>query len=204
MQNRFVYLGCLGLVGFFAAAAVNSVQADIRVLAGAGLGELSQKDDSSSKKPSGLDAKLAASFDVLSPVPGLAIYAGPEFLTGTYTRDTTVVNLPVKETISKTALGLHTGVHFGMIPVVSIQAELNYAAAIGGEVKVEALGNTTTVKTKSGSELGGTLRALITPFPLLRAGVEYNLGSGNTKYENATSEVKFDYTAIRAVVGIAL
>ena len=96
------------------------------------------------------------------------------------------------------------GVHFGMIPVVSLQAELNYAAAIGGEVKVEGSGETKTSKTKSGSELGGTLRALITPFPLLRAGVEYNLGSGNTKYENSDDEVKFDYTAIRAVVGIAL
>ncbi|MBM3383143.1 MAG: hypothetical protein FJY29_11990 [Betaproteobacteria bacterium] len=204
MQKHYFHLGLLGLVGVSAGLTLNSAQADIRVYAGVGLGELSKKDDTDKKKPSGLDAKLAANVDVLSPVPGLSIYAGPEFLTGTYTRDTTILNSVAKETINKSALGLNAGVHFGMVPLVTFQGELNYATAMGGEVKVEALGKTSTLKTKSGSDLGGTLRALITPFPLLRAGVEYNLGSGNSKYEGNDEEVKYDYSAIRAVIGISL
>lgn len=203
MQNRYFHLGCLGIVGISAALTLNVAQADIRIYGGIGLGELSKKDDTNSKKPSGLDVKLAANTDLISPVPGLSIYAGPEFLMGTYTRDTTLLNIPAKETISKSAIGLHAGVHFGLIPLVTLQAEANYATAVGGEFKLDAV-NSSTFKTKSGSDLGGTLRALITPFPLLRAGVEYNLGSGSAKYEGNDTEVKYDYSAIRAVIGISL
>lgn len=199
-SSRFALLGALALL------LAPSAKADIRIYAAGGLTNQTPNSDStaSTKALTGLDGKLAAHVDVLSPVPGVSLYAGPDLRVGSSSReynDTTT--LKVKETVKSNAIGLEAGVHLGLIPIVTLQAGFNYGFPTGGSKDVETLAGTVKGNVNKGSEVGATLRGLITPFPLTRLGVEYSLGSGSTTYETH-GEMKYNYWALRAVFGIAL
>lgn len=207
MQNVTLRLACVGLAGLVSATCMHSANADIRVFAAGGLVSMTPQDSekTSDKALTGIEGKVAGHFDILSPAPGIAVYAGPELRMGTLTREYTANNSLTKETLKSKSAGLEAGVHVGIIPIVTLQAGLNYSFPTGGNVEFESpLVGKASFDASKGSETGVTLRGLITPFPLTRLGLEYSLGSGNVKYSDLSDELKYDFWAARAVFGIAL
>jgi hypothetical protein len=210
MKSTLVFLGRKAFV--LSAAITGSMilsgiaSADIRLLGAGGLTQLTPKSDStpSTKAFTGAEGKLALHFDIFAPLPGVSLYAGPELRFGTAMReydDATTVK--VKETLKSTTANLEAGVHVGVIPVLSLQGGLTYGFPTGGSKEVQTPLKTVSGNTNKGSELGVTLRALITPFPMTRLGAEYSIGNGNTTYETI-GEMKYSFWAARAVLGIAL
>ncbi|MEY4065856.1 MAG: hypothetical protein RIR26_2064 [Pseudomonadota bacterium] len=202
-------VGGLGLACVSVLIAQGDASADIRVFAGAGLANLTPKKTGaivSDKVVSGIDFKGAAQLDVWSPpvIPGISIYAGPDLTVGTLTREYTVGTAVVKETLKTKSAGAEVGVHFGLIPIVTLQAGFNYAFPLGGEWEVDSLVAKKTYTASSGSQTGVNLRALITPFPLIRVGIEYGMGSGKAKFKDFSDELSFNSSAVRALVGVAL
>jgi len=196
----------VGAVGITSLLSLNSAQADIRIFAAGGLTNQTPENGStaSTKALTGVGAKLAAHFDIFGPIPGVSVYAGPEILMGTSIREyDDAAALKAKETVKTNAAGLEAGVHVGLIPIVTLQAGLNYGFPTGGSKEIVKPTSTVTGNANKGSETGVTLRALITPFPLTRLGAEYSVGTGTTTYETH-GEVKYSYWAARAVFGIAL
>lgn len=197
----------LSAVGFAQLLSSGSASADlVRVFAAGGL--TSQTPDAgstlSSKELVGVQGKLAAHFDVFGPIPGVTIYAGPELHVGTSVREYDSASVKNKEIVKSNNAGLEAGVHVGLIPIVTLQGGLNYVFPMGGSKEVtKGLAAAETGKASKGSEVGATLRALITPFPLTRLGVEYSLGTGAMTYEKH-GEMKYSYSAVRAVFGISL
>jgi len=206
MQNVTLRLACVGLAGLVSATCMNSANADIRVFAAGGLVSMTPQDSeqASNKALTGIEGKVAGHFDILSPAPGIAVYAGPELRMGTLSREYTSSNIVTKQTIKSKSAGLEAGVHLGIIPIVTLQAGLNYSFPMGGTTEFESPGSKVSFDASSGSETGITLRGLITPFPLTRLGLEYSLGSGKLKYSDLADELKYDFWAARAVFGIAL
>lgn len=196
-----------GMACFYSLGMVATAQADIRVFAAGGLAALTPQktaDNASDKALSGLETKLSGQFDVLSPIPGVAVYAGPDVTFATLTREYTVASVTAKETLKSNGAGLEAGVHLGLIPIVTLQAGLNYSFPLSGDWEVSAGTLKQTFKASSGSQMGATARALITPFPLTRLGLEYSMGSGTAKYNDVPSELKYDFWAARAVFGLSL
>jgi hypothetical protein len=206
MQNVTLRLACVGLAGLVSATCANAANADIRVFAAGGLVSMKPQDSeqASDKALTGIEGKVAGHFDILSPVPGIAVYAGPELRMGTLSREYTSSNIATKQTIKSKSAGLEAGVHVGIIPIVTLQAGLNYSFPMGGTAEFESPLSNVSFDASSGSETGVTLRGLITPFPLTRLGLEYSLGSGKLKYSDLADELKYDFWAARAVFGIAL
>jgi hypothetical protein len=205
-KNRAMRKLGLSAVALFSLYSAESAMADIRVFAAGGLTNQTPESGStaSTKALTGAEGKLAGHLDIFGPVPGVSIYAGPELHVGTAIReydDATAIK--AKETIKTNALGLEAGVHVGLIPIITVQAGLNYNFPSGGSKEVVKATGTVTGNASKGSETGATVRALITPFPLTRLGVEYSLGSGTTTYETH-GEMKYSFWAARAVFGIAL
>lgn len=204
--NRTMKNFGLAVVGLFSLCAAQSAMADIRVFAAGGLTNQTPESGStaSTKALTGAEGKLAGHIDIFGPIPGVSIYAGPELHVGTAIReydDATAVK--AKETIKSNALGLEAGVHVGLIPIITVQAGLNYNFPSGGSKEVVKVTGTVTGNASKGSETGATVRALITPFPMTRLGVEYSMGSGSTTYETH-GEMKYSFWAARAVFGIAI
>lgn len=182
--------------------------ADIRVFAAGGVtGQTPEAGSTPSTKTlTGVEGKLAAHIDVFSPVPGVSVYAGPELRSGTSIREyDDAAVLKVKETVKSSSAGLEAGVHVGLIPVVTLQGGLNYGFPMGGSKEVVKATGTITGKATKGTELGATLRAMITPFPMFRLGAEYGftVSPASTTYENH-GEVKYNAWAGRVVLGISL
>lgn len=196
----------LGILGAAVCSYVTTAQADLRVFASGGYAKLTSTDSDSTSDDvlTGLEGKLAGHYDVLSPIPGLAIYAGPEVRSGSYTNEQTTDGVSVKSTMDKTLAGVEAGVSFGLIPLLTLQAGFNYNIPLSTKVEAKSAFVSVSAKGTSGSETGVTLRGLITPFPLIRLGVEYSMGSGKDKFENVPDEAKYDFWAARGVVGIAL
>ena len=206
MQNVTLRLACVGLAGLVSATCMHSANADIRVFAAGGLVSMTPQDSqkTSDKALTGIEGKVAGHFDILSPAPGIAVYAGPELRMGTLSREYTSSNIATKQTIKSKSAGLEAGVHVGIIPIVTLQAGLNYSFPMGGTAEFESPLSNVSFDASKGSETGVTLRGLITPFPLTRLGLEYSLGSGNVKYSDLSDELKYDFWAARAVFGVAL
>lgn len=196
----------LGGVGISSLTLSQTAAADIRAFAAGGLTSQTPESGStaSTKSLTGVEGKLAAHFDVFGPVPGVSLYAGPELHVGTSIREyDDAAAVKAKETIKTNAAGIEAGVHVGLIPVITLQAGLNYGFPMGGSKEVVKVTSTVTGNASKGSETGATVRALITPFPLLRLGAEYSIGSGTITYDTH-GEMKYSFWAARAVLGIAL
>lgn len=206
MQNVTLRLSYVGLAGLVSATCMNWANADIRVFAAGGLVSMTPQNSetSSNKALTGIEGKVAGHFDILSPAPGIAVYAGPEVRLGTLTREYTTNNSLLKQTLNSKSAGMEAGVHVGIIPIVTLQAGVNYSFPMGGTAEFKSPLSNVSFDASSGSETGVTLRGLITPFPLTRIGLEYSLGSGNLKYSDLADELKYDFWAARAVFGIAL
>jgi hypothetical protein len=199
------FLGC-GVVAVISVLAASRAHADIRVFAAGGLAQQTPDAGStaSTKSLTGVSAKLAGHFDVFGPIPGVSVYAGPEIQMGTSIREyDDATALKAKETVKFNGAGLEAGVHVGLIPIVTLQAGLNYGFPTGGTKEVVKPTSTVTGKATKGSETGVTLRALITPFPLFRLGAEYSVGTGAITHETH-GEMKYSFWAARGVLGIAL
>jgi hypothetical protein len=200
---KFLSCSAAAVISVFAVAHAN---ADIRIYAAAGLSQQTPEAGSqpSTKALTGAVTKLAGHLDVFSPVPGVSIYAGPEIQMGTFIREyDDAAALKAKETVKMNSAGLEAGVHVGLIPIVTLQAGLNYGFPTGGTKEVVKPTGTVSGKATKGSETGLTLRALITPFPLFRLGAEYSVGTGAVTHENH-GELKYSLWAARGVLGIAL
>lgn len=196
----------LGVVSALSVVSIDAAQADLRLFVAGGLNTLTPEADAGETAPkySGGEGKVAGHFDVFSPVPGLSLYAGPEFRLVALTSEETNQGVVSKLNLDSNFGGLEAGVNFGMIPMVTLQAGYNYSSLLSGEVKAQSPLTSVSVKASSGSESGITLRGLITPFPLTRLGVEYSLGNGSAKYDGDETASKYSFWAARAVVGIAL
>ena len=206
MKSDVLHRIGLGVAALCSLVSIDSALADIRIYAAGGIGKITPKVEAGETETvfSGAEGKLAAHFDVFSPVPGFSLYAGPEFRVGSFTSEETNENVVIKSTLSSTLAGVEAGANFGMIPLVTLQAGYNYSFPMSGSIEVKNPTETVTKKSSSGSESGFTLRGLITPFPLTRLGLEYSLGSGKNKYSEIETELKFDFWAARAVFGVAL
>ncbi|MFZ9520207.1 MAG: hypothetical protein ACO3A4_06995 [Silvanigrellaceae bacterium] len=205
MSRKMKNLG-LTAVGICSLYSAQSAMADIRVFAAGGLTNQTPESGStaSTKALTGAEGKLAGHIDIFGPIPGVSVYAGPELHVGTSIReydDATAVK--AKETVKSNSMGLEAGVHVGLIPIITVQAGLNYNFPTGGSKEVVKVTGTVTGNASKGSETGATVRALITPFPMTRLGVEYSMGSGSTTYETH-GEMKYSFWAARAVFGIAI
>ncbi|NBX17354.1 MAG: hypothetical protein EBR09_08310 [Proteobacteria bacterium] len=195
-----------GAAAVISVCTVSGANADIRLFGAGGLSQHTPESGStaSSKALTGVNAKLAGHFDIFGPVPGISIYAGPEIQTGTSIREyDDAAALKAKETVKFNAAGLEAGVHVGLVPVVTLQAGVNYGFPTGGTKEVVKPTSTVTGKATKGSETGVTLRALITPFPLIRLGAEFSTGTGAVTHETH-GEMKYSFWAARGVLGIAL
>jgi|GEM_PF-678883 len=209
-MNTALRLAFAGVASCVSLLSVGNAFADIRIFAAGGLTNQTPESGStaSTKSLTGAEGKLAAHIDVLSPVPLLSVYVGPELHFGTALREYDVEIVKWKETVKTNSAGLEAGLHVGAIPLVTLQAGVNYGFPTGGSKDIEkpSLTSGTTTesgKASSGSEMGATVRALITPFPLTRLGVEYSVSSGKVTYETH-GEMKYSYWAARAVFGLAI
>ena len=194
-------VSCVAL-GF---AAVDNANADIRVFGAAGYATTTNEDSSvENKEMTGYDVNLTGQLDVFS-VGIASIYAGPSFKVSALSKDYTSNGVEITQALAATHGGIEAGVHVGAIIPLSVQAGLNYNIGLSAKGTVEGTGiPAAEVEGESGSEMGVTVRAMFTPFPLLRAGVEVSAGSGSAQFKGESSKEKYTYSSYRAVVGIAL
>jgi len=186
-------------------AAIDSAQAGIRVFGAAGYATTTDEDSTAENKElTGYDVNLSGQFDVFS-IGIASIYAGPSVKISALSKEYTANGANVTQALASTHAGVEAGVNIGAIPLLTVQAGLNYNVGLDSKGTAEITGGgKVEVEGESGSEMGVTLRALITPFPLLRAGLEVGVGTGSAQYKGETSEDKYSYSSIRAVVGISL
>lgn len=203
VSNVRLILSACGVALSF--AAIDSAQADIRVFGAAGYATTTAEDSTAENKElTGYDVNLNAQFDVFS-IGIAAIYAGPSFKMSALSKEYTANGANVTQALAASHAGVEAGVNIGAIPLLTVQAGLNYNVALDAKGTREITGDgKVELEGESGSEMGVTLRALITPFPLLRAGLEVGVGTGSAQYKGKTSEDKYSYSSIRAVVGISL
>jgi len=186
-------------------AAIDSAQAGIRVFGAAGYATTTDEDSAAENKElTGYDVNLSGQFDVFS-IGIASIYAGPSFKMSALSKEYTANGANVTQALAASHAGVEAGVNIGAILPLTVQAGFNYNVALDAKGTAEITGgDKVEVEGESGSEMGVTLRALITPFPLLRAGLEVGVGTGSAQYKGETSEDKYSYSSIRAVVGISL
>ncbi len=186
-------------------AAVESAQAGIRVFGAAGYATTTNDDSTApNKEMTGYDVNLTGQFDVLS-LGVASLYAGPSVKVSALSKDYTVGGVELTQALAATHGGVEAGVHVGVIPLLTLQAGLNYNIGLNAKGTVEGTGfPTAEVEGESGSEMGVTVRALFTPFPLLRAGVEVGVGSGSAQFKGESTKEKYTYSSYRAVVGLSL
>jgi hypothetical protein len=200
-------------------------QASIRVFGSAGLSQVTPTDGDwklfSEDSFNGYDVRLLGQIDVLSPIPLLSIFAGPNVQFGQAVRESkkkvsVTVNgqatgeqeTTVKETLDSKSAGVELGAQFSLVGIAQLQAAAHYNLDLSNGYKFEAPVSSVTANKEltlaSGNALGFTVHGLLTPFPFLRAGVEYGVESGSRKYKDETSEFKFDNWSVRGMIGVSL
>lgn len=205
MQNLKVRAIGLCLASALSIAAGEKAHAGIRAFGSAGYASVTNEEGSSeSKEVTGYDLNLTGQFDVFS-LPAISIYAGPSFKSANTSSEYSMGGIAVTQELTQTHAGVEAGVNFGLIPLITLQGGLNYNVGLSGKLSLKRIGSTTAdFDAESGSEMGATVRALLTPFPLLRAGAELGVGSGKVQFGDEAPETKYSYWSARAVVGLSL
>lgn len=213
-----------GLVALGSLFVAQQGVAGIRAIAGAGLSQVTPTDGDwklpSEDSLTGYDVRLVGQIDVLSPIPLLSIFAGPSVQLGKAVREykksvAITVNGEAKgeqettltETLDSKSAGVEVGAQFSVVGLLRLQAAGHYNLDLSNTYKIEAPVSSITANKEftlsSGSEMGFTIRGLMTPFPFLMAGIEYGVTSGSRKYKDETSDFKFDSWSARALVGVS-
>lgn len=218
--SKFSSVIILGLA-LAALSATQVAQADLRILGtGAYMSQTSDKEEGDTSSDSdrtgtGYHLQALGQYDIISPIPGFAIFGGVGLgrrsLSKEQSSETTIGTVKAVFTISTTILTGEVGAQFSAIPILTLQGALGYDYGLSGETKAEitipAAGKTTTttdLSTYWDARLTG--RALLTVFPLVRAGLEMSyIPTGKLKAKDSTTkETGFSGYNIGVVAGVSL
>jgi hypothetical protein len=191
-----VSLAALCLGSLFVAS---SAFADLRVMAGGGYLSLTNKDkweDGEKAKFTGVGGSARVQYDVLSPIPGLSLFAGGGLgmMLPTYTTETSGVEYTLGYT--ETYIPVELGVQVGTIPMLRLQASAQYHYGLSGKNNVASDDDATQKalekilpEWESSSRVMVTGRALLTVAPFVAAGVYADaLVSGKSKMKDQDEE----------------